>query len=105
MLWGGWGERKRERAGHPSSPARFLFLSIIDILMGIPSGSLCGGERYIWQLMKKKKDLKFMRTTSPYLSLKVCAITGSAPNEQVGPRCNGENLSGVKESTSRPSQL
>lgn len=27
------------------------------------------------------------------------------PNEQVGPRCNGENLSGVKESTSRPSQL
>ena len=61
MLWGGWGERKRERAGHdgkgeerreapavslfPSFPARFLFLSIIDILMGIPSGSLCGGER------------------------------------------------------------
>ena len=37
VLWGGWGERKRERA-------RFLFLSIIDILMGIPSGSLCGGE-------------------------------------------------------------
>ena len=29
----------------PSSPARFLFLSIIDILIGIPSGSLCGGER------------------------------------------------------------
>ena len=58
MLLGGWGERKRERAGHdgkgeerreavslfPSSPSRFLFLSIIDILMGIPSGSLCGGE-------------------------------------------------------------
>ena len=60
VLWGGWGERKRERAGHdgkgeerreapavslfPSSPARFLFLSIIDILIGIPSGSLCGGE-------------------------------------------------------------
>ena len=59
VLWGGWGERKRERAGHdrkgeerreaavslfPSFPARFLFLSIIDILMGIPSGSLCGGE-------------------------------------------------------------
>ena len=41
VLWGGWGERKRERAG---PPARFLFLSIIDILMGIPSGSLCGGE-------------------------------------------------------------
>ena len=60
MLWGGWGERKRERAGHdgkgeerreapavslfPSSPALSIF-SIIDILMGIPSGSLCGGER------------------------------------------------------------
>lgn len=28
-----------------------------------------------------------------------------APNEQVGPLCNRENLSGVKESTSRPSQL
>ena len=25
MLWGGWRERKRERAGHASSPARFLF--------------------------------------------------------------------------------
>ena len=26
MLWGGWGERKRERAGHDGkSPARFLF--------------------------------------------------------------------------------
>ena len=63
MLWGGWGERKRERAGHdgkgeerreapavslfPSFLARFLFLSIIDILMGIPSGSLCGGESVV----------------------------------------------------------
>ena len=45
MLWGGWGERKRERAGHygkeeerreaaptvslfPSSPARFLFFRL-----------------------------------------------------------------------------
>ena len=90
VLWGGWGERKRERAGNavslfPSFPARFLFLSIIDILMGIPSGSLCGGERYIWQLLKKKKDLKFMRTTSPYLSLNVCAITGSHPMSKLGP--------------------
>ena len=31
--------------GRLLSPARFLFFSIIDILMGIPSGSLCGGER------------------------------------------------------------
>ena len=61
MLWGGWGERKRERAGHdmkgkkrrevpafslfPSSPARFLIFPIIAIFIGIPSGSLCGGER------------------------------------------------------------
>ena len=32
--------RKKKRA----SPARFIFFSIIDILMAIPSGSLCGGE-------------------------------------------------------------
>ena len=37
--------RKKKGARGASSPARFLFLSIIDILMGIPSGSLCGGER------------------------------------------------------------
>ena len=36
--------RKKKRARGASSPARFLFFSIIDILMGIPSGSLCGGE-------------------------------------------------------------
>ena len=61
VLWGGWGERKRERAGHdrkgkkrrevpafslfPSSPARFLIFPIIAIFIGITSGSLCGGER------------------------------------------------------------
>ena len=39
------GEKEKESArGTMASPARFLFLSIIDILMGIPSGSLCGGE-------------------------------------------------------------
>ena len=53
MLWGGWGERKRERAGHdgkgevPIVPRALSIFSIIDILVGIPSGSLCGGERYI----------------------------------------------------------
>ena len=53
VLWGGWGERKRERAGHdgkgeaPIVPRALSIFSIIDILMGIPSGSLCGGERYI----------------------------------------------------------
>ena len=62
VMWGSWGEKKRARAGHngkekerretpafslfPSSPARFLFFffSIIAIFIGIPSGSLCGGE-------------------------------------------------------------
>ena len=43
MLWGGWGERKRERAGRP--PRAFYFFDYF-ILMGIPSGSLCGGESY-----------------------------------------------------------
>ena len=51
VLWGGWGGRKRERANHvfslfPSSPALFLFFSIIAIFIGIPSGSLCGGESH-----------------------------------------------------------
>jgi len=58
LLWGGWGERKRKRAGHdgkwkerreapapsPSShrPQRaFYFHSIIAIFIGIPSGNLC----------------------------------------------------------------
>ena len=42
---GTMGRGKREEVSlFPSSPARFLFLSIIDILIGIPSGSLCGGE-------------------------------------------------------------
>ena len=42
VLWGSFcvvGRLGRKKKG-----ARFLFLSIIDILMGIPSGSLCGGE-------------------------------------------------------------
>ena len=60
MSYGGWGERKRERAGHdgkekdireapvlslfPSS-RRASYFSITAIYIGIPSGSLCGGER------------------------------------------------------------
>ena len=39
MLWGGWGERK-------SVPRALSIFSIIDILMGIPSWSLCGGESF-----------------------------------------------------------
>ena len=64
VLWGGWGERKRKRAGNhgkgkekrefppfPSShrPRRSFYFSIIAILIGIPSGSLCGGESW-WSL-------------------------------------------------------
>ena len=57
VSWGGWGERKRERARHdgkgkerreapafslfPFSRAHFLIFPIIAILIGIPSGSLC----------------------------------------------------------------
>ena len=55
MLWGGGGgggdKEKEERANHvfflfPSSHARFLFFSIIAIFIGIPRGSLCGGESH-----------------------------------------------------------
>ena len=63
MLWGGWGERKRECAGHdekgkekreasgsclfplPIVPGALSIFSIITIFRGIPSRSLCGGER------------------------------------------------------------
>ena len=64
VLWGGWGERKRERKGHdgkgkerretsgsrlfplPVVPrALSIFCSIIAIFIRIPSGSFCGGER------------------------------------------------------------
>ena len=39
-------KKKRARGARwEGGRERFLFLSIIDILMGIPSGSLCGGER------------------------------------------------------------
>ena len=45
VLWGGWGERKRERTFSlfPSSTARFQFFDYC-YFKGIPSGSLCGGE-------------------------------------------------------------
>ena len=35
MLWGGWGERKRESAGHDALRALSIF-SIIAISIGIP---------------------------------------------------------------------
>ena len=79
------GERKRERARHdgkeegrfplPIVPRALSIFSIIAILMGIPSGSLCGGERstvYYFQTLvvvafaecqRKKKNLP----TSPVL--------------------------------------
>ena len=97
MLWGGWGERKRERAGHdgkgeerreapavslfPSFPARFLFLSIIDILMGIPSGSLCGGESDQKEMVRSEywitetKMAAFSRFTSRHVrNVFICVI-------------------------------
>ena len=48
VLREGCRERKTERAFSlfPSLPARFLFFLIIAIFIGIPSGSLCGGERF-----------------------------------------------------------
>ena len=55
MLWGSWGERKRQRAGHdgkgnerreapafflfPSSSARFLFFRLLLFLYGYPTGA------------------------------------------------------------------
>ena len=52
MLWGGWGERKREHAGHdgkgeerreaPSShcpPRAYYFLIIVIFLKGYPAGA------------------------------------------------------------------
>ena len=61
MVLGGWGERKRERAGNdgkgeerresfsrlfpvPIIPRALSIFSIIAIFIGIPSGSHCGGE-------------------------------------------------------------
>ena len=42
--WEG-GREKRSRFPLPIVPRALSTFSIIDILMGIPSGSLCGGER------------------------------------------------------------
>ena len=35
---------KKEKESAPIVPRALSIFSIIDILMGIPSGSLCGGE-------------------------------------------------------------
>ena len=51
VLWGGWEEKKRECAGEPRT---LSISSIITILIGIPSGSLCGGER------SRKKRLRYV---------------------------------------------
>ena len=62
VLWGNWGEKqKRKRAWHDGKgkeraeasppflsshrPPRAFYFSIIAIFIGIPSGSLCRGER------------------------------------------------------------
>ena len=61
VLWGGWGERKRERAGHdrkgkerrdfrlvpfPIFPRALSIFPIIANFIGIPSRSLSGGESH-----------------------------------------------------------
>ena len=55
--WARWeGEREQKAPAFslfPSFPARFLFFSIIAIVIGIPSGSLCGGES-VGFIMEKK---------------------------------------------------
>ena len=60
-MWGGWGERKRERAGHdrkgkerrdfclvpfPIFPRALSIFPIIANFIEIPSWSLCGGESH-----------------------------------------------------------
>ena len=58
VLWGGFcvvgrlGRKKKRARGARSSPARFLFF----FLMGIPSGSLCGGERELKQQRRKERS-------------------------------------------------
>ena len=61
VLLGGWGEKKRQRAGNngkgeerreafprlsplPIVPRALSIFSIIAIFIGIPSRNLCGGE-------------------------------------------------------------
>jgi len=38
VLWGGWGERKVERAEHVR-PSRFLFIRFLLFLQGYPAGA------------------------------------------------------------------
>ena len=67
MLWEGWGERKREYAGHlfplPIVPCTLSVLLIIDPLLlffsGISSGSLCGGERLATMSLEFEFHLQF----------------------------------------------
>ena len=44
VLWGGWGEKK-ESTWETVVPRALSIFSIIAIFVGIPSGSLCGGDR------------------------------------------------------------
>ena len=69
VLWGDWGDRKRERTGHdgkrkerreapafslfPSSPAHFLFFRLLlSFFIGILTGSFYGGERRWFKLYR-----------------------------------------------------
>ena len=58
VLWGSGGERKKESAGHDGKgkerreassyrpPRAFYFFDYCHIFIRIPSGSVCGGERF-----------------------------------------------------------
>ena len=69
LCCGRLGERKRERARHdgkeegrfplPIVPRALSIFSIIAILMGIPSGSLCGGERSAGILFSNSTSCSF----------------------------------------------
>ena len=68
-VFGRLGERKRERARHdgkeegrfplPIVPRALSIFSIIAILMAIPSGSLCGGERSAGILFSNSTSCSF----------------------------------------------
>ena len=75
VLWGGWGERKRERAGHdgkgeerreapavslfPSSPARFLFFRLLIFSWGYPAGASAEERAPLAQIGELARRLAF----------------------------------------------
>ena len=68
------GEKEKESARGTMVPRALSIFSIIDILMGIPSGSLCGGERkglvtfWAWRQILTTKSVKKNSRHSSYLT-------------------------------------